>query len=58
MRFDNRYNVYSCDDGYHIIYDDMDETMMVKTKNQDLAESICHALNVIPDFDVEDVYYN
>ena len=34
MRFDNRYNVYSCDDGYHIIYDDMDETMMIKTKTK------------------------
>ena len=53
-----QYNVYPCDDGYYIIYDDIGEVIICKTRNEDVANGICKALNLMPEWIDDDTYYN
>ena len=41
-----QFNVYPCDDGYYIIYDDVGEVIIAKTCNRDVANGICKGLNL------------
>ncbi len=45
-----QYNVYPCDDGYHIVYDDFNEVIIAKTNNPDVANGVCTELNAMPEW--------
>ena len=51
-----QFNVYPCDDGYFIIYDDIEEVIIAKTCNRDVANGICKGLNLMPEWLDEDTF--
>ena len=55
-KLQEQYNVYPCDDGYYIIYDDIGEVIIAKTSNQDMAKGICKGLNTMPEWLDEDMF--
>ena len=51
-----QFNVYPCDDGYFIIYDDIEEVIIAKTCNRDVANGFCKGLNLMPEWLDEETF--
>ena len=54
MQISQRFSVYPCDDGSHIIYDEENEIIFARVCSKSVASAVCKELNLIPEWLQED----